>query len=91
MIIDSRLYIEVLCFLMTVYKTFTQSNMWFNLTSIIIYQRYNNMSTEEVTEAVNLLSAVESQTQDVTKLVDHLLKKATGNEYSTSKVGQLLI
>lgn len=49
------------------------------------------MSTEEITEAVDLLSAVESQTQDVTKLVDHLLKKATGNEYSTSKVGKILI
>lgn len=43
------------------------------------------MLTEEITEAVNLLSAVESQTQDVTKLVDHLLKKATENEYNTSK------
>lgn len=49
------------------------------------------MSTEEITEAMNLLSAVESQTQDVTKLVDHLLKKATENEYNTSKVSQLLI
>lgn len=83
--------IDVLWILMIVFQTVLQANMWFNLTSIIIYQRFSNMSTEEIAEAVNLLSAVESQTQDVTKLVDHLLKKATGNEYNTSKVSQLLI
>lgn len=86
--------IDVLWFMiimMIVFQTVFQANMWFNLIGIIIYQRFRNMSTEEITEAVNLLSAVESQTQDVTKLVDHLLKKATENEYNTSKVSQLLI
>lgn len=83
--------IDVLWISMIVFQTVLQANMWFNLTSIIIYQRFSNMSTEEIAEAVNLLSAVESQTQDVTKLVDHLLKKATENEYNTSKVSQLLI
>lgn len=83
--------IDVLWILMIVFQTVLQANMWFNLTSIIIYQGFSNMSTEEIAEAVNLLSAVESQTQDVTKLVDHLLKKATENEYNTSKVSQLLI
>nr|XP_022343323.1 neuroguidin-like isoform X1 [Crassostrea virginica] len=43
------------------------------------------MSGEEVGEAVSLLETVESQTQDVTKLVDHLHQKVMEGGYSTSK------
>ncbi|XP_061196314.1 neuroguidin-like [Saccostrea echinata] len=43
------------------------------------------MSTEETAEAINLLENMESQTEDVTKLIDHLLKKACDGEYQTSK------
>ncbi|XP_056014902.1 neuroguidin-like [Ostrea edulis] len=42
------------------------------------------MSAEEMEEAIKLLGDMESQTEDVTKLIDHLLKKALNEEYSTS-------